>query len=77
MGLKTYAIEDHLIDQMIQKRYMDYLRDFFEQADQSRVWEDNRTRGLRRSKAFQLHLEWEFDLNNIMIQANEEILKNI
>jgi hypothetical protein len=65
-GPKIHRLEDHLMKHMIRWNGIgDFLEDFVEQAHQYGVKEENRTRGLIRSRAFRSHLNWEWKSNQI------------
>ena len=75
-GPKIHGLEDHLLEQMIVYGGIgDFCEDFVEQAHQYGVKEELRTRGLRRSKAFNSHSKWEWMANQVGVRNAKEMIK--
>ena len=77
-GPKIHQLEDHLLDQMIKWNGIgNFAEDFVEQVHHRGAKEEIRSKGLTRNKAYLLHSNWEWQMNNVnVIQAKEEMRKN-
>ena len=76
-GTKLHGLEDHLVEQMVHYNGIgDFTEDFVEQSHQTGVRDELRTRGLKRSRAFVSHSQWEWKRNQLGIEeARKEMEK--
>ena len=74
-GPKIHGMEDHLVEQMVHYDGIgDFTEDFVEQSHQHEVRDELRTIGLKRSRAFVSHSEWEWKRNQIGIEEARKIM---
>ena len=75
-GQKIHICEDHILIQMVKwGGFGNFTEDFVEQGHQFGVKDEARTKGLKRSKAFKSHSNWEWQTSRQEVMIARMIMK--